>query len=115
MTRADKKVIEQNPGLSPYDLLEKGLSEKGYEELVSQQGAEKQKIAPTVEKTEPEPQKVAPKVEQLREVRATPTLSPVQSDSGELAWLVSPDGKKTRMSRSAAERFIRKNVNYKTA
>lgn len=65
MTKADKKIIEDNPGKSAYELFNLGISQKAYDELVEKEAADNaQKGAPRpvkVEKIEmaskPQPQR----------------------------------------------------------
>lgn len=98
MTKADQKIIDAHPDEAPYDLLQLGLSQKGYQELVDKHDAEVQqpKIQPVVQQVTP----------QLRAIPALSNIAPgVNSD---MAYLVNHQtGFRRQMSRAAAERFVR--------
>lgn len=110
----DSKLIADNPGKTARELLALGLSQAGYEKLATEQ----EKVTPTPPiQNEPEPAKpapVAPIVSQT--TAAVPKLreNPAVYSDGSMVDLISPDGKRTRMTRTAAERFKRhgRNANY---
>lgn len=115
----DQRIIRDNPGKSPYELKELGISDKAFEELLTNAPAEP---APAIEESllPPPPamnwgsipeegqQKAKAKVTQTP-VTAQPRLSvarPMNLPVGQ-AILVSPTGKQTNMTRAAAERWVR--------
>lgn len=109
----DELIIKQNPGLTAYELLQKGLSERAYNDLIAKEQAETQvkqsaKIAPAVSETQIQKSPAKAAVIQTP-AKAIPRLSDVPPNAtGEMAWLIGPDGKQTLMTKEAAERCSRK-------
>lgn len=111
----DEKIIKQNPGLSAYELLAKGLSPEAYTELVAKEQASMEankvgpvKVAPAVTET---PIKNGPAKATVIQTpsKAVPKLSDIPHNAySDMAWLVGPDGKQTLMTKEAAERCSRK-------
>lgn len=95
----DDKIIRDNPGLSPEELLKKGLSEKKYEDLLKAP-----KEVPSVKKIVPEIQPARP-MPKLTVITHVPVTDQV--------LLRTPDGKTTPMALKAAQKLVRKNPNYK--
>lgn len=96
----DDKLISENPNASPYELLTKGLSEKKYNELLSQ-----------TDKTEPieeiKPKRLVPEVTAV----ATPKLMPlphvyIASDTVQVR---TKEGKVIEVSPQAAQRMVKKS------
>lgn len=46
-SKKDQKIIDDNPGKSPYELVELGLSDKAFQELLAQEGEQKQAPRPS--------------------------------------------------------------------
>lgn len=101
----DKKIIEENPGKSPYELLQIGLSEQGYESLVAQEAKQPE---PTIKEVViEEPERLIPEVKPSG--RAMPRLiNHHVSVLSSVARVKSPDGKITTMERSRAIKFVNK-------
>lgn len=108
----DAQIIKDNPGLTPYQLLSKGLSEAKYNELLKEESKapekpknvkEAEKATPTVKPSE----KLIPEVKPSN--RALPKLSAHRGIVTEQARVMGPDGKVTSMLRSKAEKLARKN------
>lgn len=95
----DEKLIKENPKASPYELLQLGLSQKKYEEMIAQ-------------KEEAKPQQLQPEIKQVQP-RVMPKLKPMQaSGGGDMAYLVNlKTGNKVRMTRHHAEKMARKSPN----
>lgn len=69
---ADEKIIAENPDANPYELLEKGLSQEGFEHLIvaqSQQPEQSPETKPTLQEEMPE----AKEVEQNYKEQVAPT------------------------------------------
>lgn len=96
LSKADQKIIDDNPGLKPVELLDKGLTQKAYNDLVNNNAPiQPEKPTPTVKHTS---------IHQA----AQPVLREYVS-KGEKAYLVNKEtGKRTPMSRKSAERFANK-------
>lgn len=104
MTKADQKTIDANPGLTPVQLLEKGLSQKGYNELVEKQETTKPK--------EPiQPSTTTPTVKHTTIQPAQPQFRQHTPQSNTAILVEKSTGKRTPMSRKAAEDFARKYPN----
>lgn len=110
----DEQIIKQNPGASPYELLQKGLSEQRYQELIAEeekmQQAQPQEIKPqlsrkleehAMEQPKPIVQKAQPMV-----TKAVPSLkksAPIMQAGKNMAWLVNKQtGRSTHMSAAIA-------------
>lgn len=123
----DRKIISENPDATPKQLLALGLSNDAYESILQEQESKKEpaKTAAKVEpqdiaKEQPQTQTanddhgpVMPTVE--RQSAAVPKLQVAQTlYDGDNVVVVGPDGSRTPMTRSAAERFKRggRNANY---
>lgn len=120
----DQRIINQNPGLTPHELLLKGISAAKYEELIKQ---EESKITAPVQKTpeekiapiaQPEPAKSIPQVQPIQQkstpiVKAIPKTNapaPMFSNANEMVYVIDKTGK-TRpiyMSRAIAMKWVRK-------
>lgn len=91
---ADDKLIKENPQASPYELLQMGLSQKKYDELVAQSA----------------PKPVQPEIKQVHP-RLVGTLKTATSNhSTGMSYLVNLNtGNRIRMTTSAAQRMVNKN------
>lgn len=97
----DQRIIKENPGLTAYELLEKGLSQAGYEAMLQS--------APEPAKPEPIRPPIQPTVR-----KAEPKLSsaPRQQGDKHMAYLVNKKtGKRTRMTRASAEFMMKLDKN----
>ena len=110
MTKNDQKIIEKNPSIAPYDLLTShGLSQGGYNELLATNDKkEAEKIA-----VKPSNLLVPDKIVESARHRAMPqttTLnSPTRGVDHETVMVRNKDtGKEFKLSRFAAERWIKK-------
>lgn len=125
----DQRLIKENPGKSPYELKEMGLSDKGFTDLLAEQGAEGKKQ----EATKPPEDQNKPTVTQLQDIenkltdaivapvpakltiipsRATPhtqAAKPMHVAEGQGILIEKKSGKRTQMSKAAAERWARKH------
>ena len=106
----DDKLIQDNPNLSAYELLQKGLSEKKYEELVSKENEppkQQPKTAPQVTQSD----KLIPEIN--TSARAMPKLSTYTPQGrGDQVIVRTPDGKAVPMHPTYANKLVRKNPNY---
>ena len=111
---ADQELIAKHPGLDAYELLQLGLSQAKYQELLNAAMQPKEKAKQNVTPlptanvvTERQaPQKIV--------VRAQPQTRTFEAPAGnDMAWYIDPNGKGTHMSRKAAERLQRKTPGSK--
>jgi hypothetical protein len=107
----DQRIINENPTLTAYELLmQKGLSQEKYNELVQSNYQPKAPIQPTVTERITPPQPVQAKV-----TRAEPKLSKphVPANQKKMAFLRNKStGKITRMTRASAEFAARLDKNF---
>lgn len=95
----DEQIIRDNPGLAPYELLGKGLSQKGYDNLIA--ATEKEKVAVDTAKAK---EKVV--------VLSQPPASVTKIVKAGHNYLVDKkSGKATRMTYESAARWARKYPN----
>ena len=122
----DQKLIDDNPGLEPYEYLAMGLSETGYQRLLQDhEGKPKQKgrkpkgeakaqTEDVKETKAPTPeivtQKAAPVVTEIN--KATPKVQPYKSAPAAhgMATVRHKTGKVFKMSRAEAQRKEKKGV-----
>lgn len=98
MKKADQKIISENPGLTPYELSQKGLSQSAYEELMEK------------ESHKPHPQVAQPTSIQkvtMAPVPHKPQISQPQAATQNVNLLNKQTGKVTSMSRRMAEQMAR--------
>ncbi len=111
----DQRLIKENQDKDPYELLQLGLSQSKYNELVAAMTSKPKKAEEKKSHTEPNPEEkktLAP--QRVTVIRATPqTRQYNQPESGAMAWYLDPQGKGTHMSRTAAERLSRKTPGSK--
>lgn len=92
----DQRIIRDNPTKTPYQLLQLGLSQAGYQELMS-------KVPEAAQVTEritpPQPQRAQPKVTKV----AQQAQRPAATNNTAMAYLVNKKTKKrTLMTRASA-------------
>lgn len=117
----DKRIIEENPGATPKQLLAKGLSQAGYEALMAEQPQTEEK--PQV-KSEPQKQAIStanddhgpvmPTVQ--KQAAAVPKLQAAEPlHDGGMVTVVTPEGNRIAMTRTAANRMFNpgRNPQYK--
>lgn len=107
----DQRIIKDNPDDTPEQLLEKGLSPKGYAELKTKETKEVERQAP--------PPKVQAVVTQNTSRAMPRTVAPKSNVTAGMAYLVNKiTGKRTYMSEAQVLRQIKKypaeyEINYK--
>jgi hypothetical protein len=103
MNKTDKKLIDANPGKTPYELLQLGLTQMGFEELEIIQGRQKEIAASHVQ-----PSKVEETIQHTKSI--TPQLSAPPHITGRdsVILLNMKKGIQKRMSRFHAEKIQRK-------
>lgn len=112
----DQRIIKENPGLTAYELLEKGLSQAGYEKLVSENYTVQQtpdmaqsSDLPKTEKPEPIRPTVQPTIR-----KAEPKLSsaPRQQADKHMGYLINKKtGKRTRMTMASIQFMMKLDKN----
>lgn len=98
MKKADKKIIDENPGLSPYELFNKGISQEAYEELIEKESQSAAK-----------PVKVE-KIEQMPNVTVQPQrpqIRPAMQVTSNARLHNKTTGKVVSMSHKMAEHLAR--------
>lgn len=109
----DEKIIKANPDASAYELLQLGISEKKYNELLEKESTEatapRQKVAPVVV----EATKVEPKVTVVEAPRAAPKLTQVTAAqvTGKTYLVNKQTGKRTPMTAESIRRMVNKYPN----
>ena len=110
----DQEIIDANPDKDPYELLQLGISQGKYQQLMAALTAPKEKAKQNVT---PAPAPQAPAERQAPQkivVRAQPQTRQFEAPpGGDMAWYIDPNGKGTHMARKAAERLARKTVGAK--
>lgn len=101
MTKADKKIIEDNPGLSAYELFNLGISDKAYNELLEKEAEENAK-------------KGAPKPVSVQKIQMgnnpqpqRPQIRPVEGVSTNAKLHNKKTGRTVSMARKQAEHLAR--------
>lgn len=122
----DKKILRENPNLTAYGLMLKGLSDKGYERLIQQQEVVENAPAVAPEKVAavevlPEPEKakdeaIQPaKVEKVADKVHQPKVSSAMSNQPDgTVILKGPTGIAKPIPKRLADRLIEQDpTNYK--
>lgn len=102
LSAADQTIIDDNPGKSPLELLDLGLSKKAYEVLTKES------------ETEPKPKLQPQKVESTEKHVApahNPTLRTPQDSLNVVSLLNRNTGRHTTMSRKSAEQLVKSAPN----
>lgn len=106
----DQRIIKDNPDATPYELLELGLSEKKYDELMQSAGQSVKDVEIIDAEPLPPPRVKATITEQP--ARAIPTITvavKANVDTG-MAYLINTQsGKRTYMTFNSATRAATKN------
>lgn len=113
MSKSDERIIEANPGVTAYDLLSTfGLSQKGYGELMAKGDPQPKKVLTPqiVEKVNAIatnmliPEKVVPMLHNIQPALSQPAIN----HGGDVIVLTKLTGKRSPMTKFAADRLVRK-------
>ena len=107
---ADRKKIQDNPDKSPYELLELGLSQKGFEKLLSFNEEERKKLEKQEEALKPEVIEELPEKPEPRKPRLS--IPQANQASGQLT-VVGPSGRPRPMAARLAIRLVKEDKRYK--
>lgn len=115
MTTADKKIVKDNPGMTPYDLMTtKGLSETAFNELVAAEDADAQNKLKANPAPEVKPRGATKPTNVLKasitpHIENLPHMQQGGSRSDKVRVVPISGGSGTEMSRVHAESLVRKN------
>jgi hypothetical protein len=111
----DQRIINENPTLTAYELLmQKGLSQEKYNELIQANYQPKGKVEPTVAERITPPQPVQPTVKRSADPKLSRPQQPTRANhETKMAYLVNKTTKKrTYMTRASAEFAARLDKNF---